>query len=85
MILWLALPIVVAFGAASPPTRAGSEPTPVIMFASPSAWRLVDAVHSQLVDLPVTLEVLGHIERGLDELRSRSPVPLPFDIPNPFR
>jgi hypothetical protein len=25
------------------------------------------------------------IERGLDELRSRSPIPIPFDLPNPFR
>ena len=25
------------------------------------------------------------VERGIDELRSRSPIPLPFDIPNPFR
>ncbi len=25
------------------------------------------------------------IERGINELRSKSPIPLPFDIPNPFR
>ena len=25
------------------------------------------------------------IERGINELRSKSPIPIPFDIPNPFR
>jgi hypothetical protein len=25
------------------------------------------------------------IERGINELKSKSPIPLPFDIPNPFR
>jgi len=25
------------------------------------------------------------IERGIDELKSRSPIPFPFDIPNPFK
>lgn len=25
------------------------------------------------------------IERGINELKSRSPIPIPFDIPNPFR
>ncbi len=25
------------------------------------------------------------IERGIDELKSKSPIPIPFDIPNPFK
>jgi hypothetical protein len=25
------------------------------------------------------------IERGINELKSKSPIPIPFDIPNPFR